>query len=150
VVYVERIGTFLVHFGIPIAWQRSKLTCDMVAAPLTIETVNPEMLSSRHERRPSPSPLACLRGLVVLRDGNHRELVRPNARDPGGSCDPRRRRAYQEGISVDRFRPSGREKDQAGIKSRSTENRPVKACLDPRCFLRTKWGTWALYDRVPV
>ena len=38
---VEPIGNFLVHFGIPIAWRRRKLTCDIVAAPLTIELVTP-------------------------------------------------------------------------------------------------------------
>jgi hypothetical protein len=54
-----------------------------------------------------------LRGLVVLPNGDDRGLVRPNTRDPRGSCHPRGRRADQEGISVDRFRPSGRTEDPA-------------------------------------
>jgi hypothetical protein len=39
VVYVERIGTFFVHFGISILCQEGKPTRDVVAAPLTIELV---------------------------------------------------------------------------------------------------------------
>jgi hypothetical protein len=69
--------------------------------------------SSRNERQPLSSFLARLCGLVVFPEEQHRGLVRPNPRDARGSRNPRRRRADQEGISVDRFRPPRRTEDPA-------------------------------------
>jgi hypothetical protein len=54
VVNVEPVGTLLVHFGIPIAWQRGKPTRDKVAAPLTIEVVTSTRYLLGYERQ---SPL---------------------------------------------------------------------------------------------